>query len=117
MTTKLVNPVAHVDPSNPRELNGPKAKGLRRTLRQFRLILQPIAYMDDNVRHYGPMFKIGGESRPLLVYVGDPDIVREVFLLDPTMVEVGPRNLVLKWWGNSLVCCSMATFTSGNANY
>lgn len=96
MTTTLVDTIAHANSFTPRELNGPKTKGLKRTLRQFRLILQPIAYMDDNCRRYGPMFQIERESRPPLVYVGDPDVVRDVFLLDSTMVEVGSRNLALK---------------------
>ena len=96
MTTKVVDAAAPAPRSAHRELDGPKTQGLRRTLRHLRLILQPTAYMDDNVRRYGSMFKIGGESRPPLVYVGNPDVVRQLLMLDPAMVEVGPRNVVLR---------------------
>ncbi|MGF1515123.1 MAG: cytochrome P450 [Elainellaceae cyanobacterium] len=93
MTTNYVE-TPHISPLEHREIDGPKAKGLRRFLRVFRLILQPTEYMDDNVRRYGPMFKIGGE-RPL-VYVGDPDVVREIFMLDATTAATGQGNGVLK---------------------
>lgn len=52
--------------------------------------------MEDSVQRYGPMFKIGGDRKPPLVYVGDPEVVRQIFMLAPETVEVGPRNLVLK---------------------
>lgn len=80
----------------PRELDGPKAKGLRRTLRVLRLILQPTGYMEDNVRRYGPVFKIGGDTSPPLVYVGDPELVREIFRLDDGQVVTGQSNGVLR---------------------
>ena len=86
MTIKVVQTAAQSNPPEHREIDGPKAKGLRRILRIFRLILQPTGYMDDNVRRYGPMFKIGSESASALVYVGDPDVVREIFMLDPSKV-------------------------------
>ena len=92
MTPKIVDAATPVH----RELDGPNTKGMRRTLRHLRLILQPIAYLDDNVRRYGPMFKIEGDRKPPLVYIGNPDVVRALFTLDPAIVEVGPRNLVLK---------------------
>lgn len=79
-----------------RQLDGPKAKGLRRTLRVLRLILQPTQYMDDNVRRYGPIFKIGGDSSPPLVYVGDPDVVREIFQLNATQTLTGQGNGILR---------------------
>ncbi|MGB3614403.1 MAG: cytochrome P450 [Elainellaceae cyanobacterium] len=90
--TTVVDAIAH-PPERP-ELDGPKAKGLKRILRVFRLILQPTGYMDDNVRRYGPMFKIG-EERPL-VYVGDPDVVREIFALDASAAATGQGNGVLR---------------------
>lgn len=93
MTTNI-NPAPHLHPPAHRELDGPKAKGIKRTLRVLRLILQPTGYMDDNVRRYGPMFKIG-EERPL-VYVGDPNVVREIFMLDAAAVATGQGNGVLK---------------------
>ncbi len=80
----------------PRSLDGPKAKGLRRTLRILKLILQPTEYMEDNVRRYGPIFKIGGETSPPLVYVGDPEVVRELFALDASQASTGQSNGVLK---------------------
>ena len=96
MTNKVVDIPAQSNPPEHREIDGPKAKGLRRILRIFRLILQPVGYMDDNLRRYGPMFKIGGESGPPLVYVGDPDVVRELFILDDTKVVTGRNNRVLQ---------------------
>ncbi|MGC1308302.1 MAG: cytochrome P450 [Phormidesmis sp.] len=79
-----------------RTIDGPKAKGLRRLLRVFYLILQPTNYMDDNVQRYGPTFQIGAQSESPLVYVGDPEIVREIFTLDAGTAETGNRNQVLK---------------------
>ena len=35
----------------------------------------PTGYMDDKVRRYGLMFKIGSESASQLVYFGEPDVV------------------------------------------
>lgn len=96
MTTQFVETAAQPNRPEPREIDGPKAKGLRRTLRIFRLILQPTGYMDDNVRRYGSMFKIGGDSSPPLVYVGDPEVVREIFMLDATQVATGQSNAVLQ---------------------
>jgi cytochrome P450 len=52
--------------------------------------------MDDNVRRYGDMFKIGGETRPPLIYVGDPNVVREIFMLDATQIETAQRNGILQ---------------------
>ena len=77
-------------------IDGPKAKGLRRLLRVFYLILQPTNYMDDNVRRYGPTFQIGADSESPLVYVGDPEMVREIFTLDASTAETGKRNQVLQ---------------------
>lgn len=96
MTTQFVETAAQPNPAEPRTIDGPKAQGLRRTLRVMRLILQPTGYMDDNVRRYGPMFKIGGDSSPPLVYVGDPEVVREIFMLDTTQAATGQSNGVLQ---------------------
>ncbi|HEY9735545.1 MAG TPA: cytochrome P450 [Trichocoleus sp.] len=96
MTTQLREPGTQPSPPERREIDGPKAKGLRRTLRLFRLILQPTGYMDDNVRRYGPVFKIGGETSPPLVYVGDPELVREIFMLDAAKVLTGQGNGILR---------------------
>jgi cytochrome P450 len=52
--------------------------------------------MDDNVQRYGPMFKISSDSGPPLVYVGDPEVVREIFMVDPSKVSVGQGNRVLQ---------------------
>ncbi|MGB3299729.1 MAG: cytochrome P450, partial [Phormidesmis sp.] len=79
-----------------RAIDGPKAKGLRRLLRVFYLILQPTNYMDDNVQRYGPTFQIGADSESPLVYVGDPEMVREIFTLDASTAETGSRNQVLQ---------------------
>ena len=43
------------EPGSP-VIDGPKAKGLRRLLRVFYLILRPTNYMDDNVQRYGTTF-------------------------------------------------------------
>jgi len=96
MTIKVLETAAQSNRPEHRELDGPKARGLRRILRIFRLILQPTGYMDDNVRLYGPMFKVGGENEVPLVYVGDPDVLRELFMLDATKVITGRSNGVLQ---------------------
>ncbi len=96
MTIKVVETAVQSNPPEHRFLDGPKAKGLGRILRIFRLILQPTGYMDDNVRRYGPMFKIGSESASPLVYVGEPDVVRELFMLDPSKVVTNRSNGVLQ---------------------
>jgi cytochrome P450 len=96
MIPKLVETRPYPEPLQHRELDGPKAKGVRQTLRIIRLVLNPTEYMDDNVQRYGPMFKIGGESRPPLIYVGDPDVVKEIFMLDATQVETAQKMGVLK---------------------
>ncbi len=96
MTTKLVDTTAQAHPSEPRELDGPKAKGLKRFLRILRLVVQPTGYLDDNVRRYGPTFQIGGDSSPPLVYVGDPEVVREIFMLDATTAITGQNNGIMK---------------------
>ena len=77
-------------------IDGPKAKGLRRLLRVFYLILQPTNYMDDNVQRYGTTFQIGADSESPLVYVGDPEMVREIFTLDASTAETGSSNQVLQ---------------------
>ncbi|PSN18628.1 cytochrome P450 [filamentous cyanobacterium CCP5] len=92
MTTQFVE----AKPSERQPLDGPKAKGLRRTLRLLRLILRPTDYMEDNVRRYGPMFQIGGDDSPPLVYVGDPEVVREIFLLDSSQVSTGQNNGIMR---------------------
>ena len=96
MTTNIVETVTPSNTPGDRTLDGPKAKGLRRTLRVLRLILQPTQYMDDNVRRYGPVFKIGGYSSPPFVYVGDPEVVREIFQMDATQVSTGQGNGILR---------------------
>ncbi|MEM1309296.1 MAG: cytochrome P450, partial [Cyanobacteria bacterium P01_H01_bin.153] len=96
MTLQPQNLPSIVSPAPPRVLDGPKAKGLRRRLRILRLILQPTQYMEDNVRRYGPTFKIGGETSPPLVYVGEPELVREIFSLNARQVSTGQRNGILK---------------------
>ncbi|MEM6518778.1 MAG: cytochrome P450 [Cyanobacteria bacterium P01_D01_bin.71] len=96
MTLQPQNLPSIVSPAPPRMLDGPKAKGLRRRLRILRLILRPTQYMEDNVRRYGPTFKIGGETSPPLVYVGEPELVREIFSLNARQVSTGQRNGILK---------------------
>lgn len=96
MTTKVVETAAQANQPAYLEIDGPKAKGLRRMLRIFRLILQPTGYMDDNVRRYGPMFQIGGDSPSPLVYVGDPEVVREIFTLDDSKIITGRQNQILQ---------------------
>ena len=96
MTTQAAETATPSNAPNYRQLDGPKAKGLRRTLRLFRMILKPTAYMDDNVRRYGFMFKIGGESSPPLIYVGEPDVVREIFMLNDAQVITGQGNEILQ---------------------
>ena len=96
MTTQMAENTTPFNHPQQRTLDGPKAKGLRRTLRLLRLILQPTQYLDDNVRRYGPMFQIGGDSSSPLVYVGDPEVVREIFLLDATQALSAPTNAVLQ---------------------
>jgi len=96
MTIESMETATPFDLSATQLLDGPKAKGIRRTLRVLRLILQPTQYMDDNVRRYGPMFKIGGETSPPLVYVGEPDVVREIFQLDGSQVVTGQSNGILE---------------------
>ena len=96
MTLQSTEPPQPTASSTPLALDGPKAKGLRRQLRILRLILQPTHYMEDNVRRYGPTFKIGGDSSPPLVYVGDPELVREIFLLDADQANTGQGNGVLR---------------------
>jgi len=96
MTTQFVDTAAQPNRPEHRKIDGPKAKGLRRTLRILRLILQPTGYMDDNVRRYGSMFKIGGDSSPPLVYVGDPEVVREIFMFDATQAATGQSNGILQ---------------------
>ncbi|MBE9060414.1 cytochrome P450 [cf. Phormidesmis sp. LEGE 11477] len=83
------------EPSNP-IIDGPKAKGWRRLLRVFYLILQPTRYMDDNVQRYGTTFQIGADSESPLVYVGEPEMVREIFALDASTAETGSNNRVLQ---------------------
>ena len=78
------------------KLDGPQGKGLRRTLRILRLILQPTEYMEDNVKQYGSVFQIGGETSPPLIYAGDPKWVREIFSLDATQVMTGENNGILR---------------------
>jgi len=95
MTLQSTEPSSAAQPASA-QLDGPKAKGLRRQLRILRLILQPTHYMEDNVRRYGPTFKIGGDNSPPLVYVGDPNLVREIFLLDADQANTGQGNGVLR---------------------
>lgn len=96
MTTHFVEPTTQNNFPPAKELDGPKAKGLRRTLRLLRLILRPTDYMEDNVRRYGPMFKIGGDTAPPLIYVGVPEVVREIFMLDDSQISSGQGNGILQ---------------------
>ena len=95
MISQTVNTAAQPNPIECAKIDGPKAKGLRGTLRLMRLILQPTSYFEDNVRRYGPMFKINRESSPPLVYVGEPEVVREIFRLDATQADSGQQNRIL----------------------
>lgn len=99
MTSKAIDKnteTVAADQLTSRTIDGPKAKGIRRILRILRLILQPTKYMDDSVRRYGPMFQIGSESASPLVYVGDPEVVKEIFALDDDKVITGQGNGVLE---------------------
>ena len=78
------------------QLKGPQGKGLRRTLRLLRLVLDPMGYMEDNVRRYGHVFQIGGDNSPPLIYAGDPKLVQEIFALDATQVNTGQNNGILR---------------------
>ncbi|MEL7067524.1 MAG: cytochrome P450 [Cyanobacteria bacterium J06581_3] len=77
-------------------IGGPKAKGLRQVLRILNLILRPIDYMESSVERYGDLFQIGADSATPLVYVGDPAVVKEIFALDHTEVDLGNWNQVLQ---------------------
>lgn len=96
MTSQFLETDSQFASAKHQAIKGPESKGLRRTLRLLRLILQPTEYMDDNVRRYGHVFQIGGENSPPLVYVGDPNLVREIFALDASQVETGQNNGILK---------------------
>lgn len=92
----VVEPVTPLNRPEARLIDGPKAKGLRRILRICRLIFQPTGYMDDNVRRYGPTFQLGGDDAPPLVYVGDPEILRELFTFDAEQIISGSSNGILE---------------------
>ncbi|MEO0888193.1 MAG: cytochrome P450, partial [Cyanobacteria bacterium J06648_10] len=77
-------------------IGGPKAKGLRQVLRILNLILRPIDYMESSVERYGDLFQIGADTATPLVYVGDPAVVKEIFALDHTEVDLGNWNQVLQ---------------------
>jgi len=77
------------------DIDGPRATGLRRTFRLLRLIFQPTAYMDDNVRRYGPVYALGGQTSPPLIYAGDPALVRDLFAAAPDQVVSGEGNDIL----------------------
>ncbi|MEM9215813.1 MAG: cytochrome P450 [Cyanobacteria bacterium P01_F01_bin.150] len=76
-------------------IDGPKAKGIKRTLRLLKLILRPLDYFEDNARQYGSIFKIGGENSPPMIYVGQPDAIREVFSLGAAKADSGRYNRTL----------------------
>jgi cytochrome P450 len=82
--------------------DGPKSS---RLLRRLKLIFRPLDYLDDYAQRYGDIFKIGGETSPPFVYVGNPQALKEIFTADPNQFESGRGNGVLRYLlgDNSLI--------------
>lgn len=96
MTSQAAESIDSSNSGGQYTIDGPKAKGLRRIFRIFHLILQPTKYMENSVQRYGSMFQIGSESASPLVYVGEPEVVKEIFALDGDQVVTGQGNGVLE---------------------
>jgi cytochrome P450 len=68
---------------------GPRAP---RALNAARLWRDPIRFLLDLRRRYGDVFTVSFPSFPRLVYVSDPELVKQVFTGDPRRFHAGEAN-------------------------
>src|SRR5918992_505283 len=86
------------------EIPGPRLPALAQTALLFR---DPVGFLEDCRRRYGPVFRVRLVGFPRYVYVADPALAREVYAADRTVGRAGEgrRDFLAPLVGeNSLLC-------------
>ena len=71
---------------------GPSSSSLLQTLRW---VARPVPFMDECARRYGDCFTIRLKESPPMVFVSDPEAIRQVFTADPDVLRAGEANAIL----------------------
>ena len=69
--------------------SGPRAPGIVNALRYAR---DPLAFFARLERRHGPLATVAYPGFGRVVYITDPDLVREVFTGDPAQLHAGEAN-------------------------
>ncbi|MCP3982054.1 MAG: cytochrome P450 [bacterium] len=72
---------------------GPSAPSL---VQLARWIFRPIPFLRECNARFGDHFTIRFPAYPPVVFTSDPETIRDVFRVDPDLVEAGRGNLILK---------------------
>lgn len=76
--------------------DGPK--NTPRVLRLLKLILRPVAYLEDYQRQYGDNFAIVGRQNSAIVYLSHPRAIQEIFAAEGGKLEdIGVGDRVLQF--------------------
>jgi cytochrome P450 len=62
----------------------------------LRWIVRPTAFMDEQARRFGDTFTVRLLNSPPMVFLSDPDALREVFTADPDVLRAGVANELLE---------------------
>ena len=66
---------------------GPRAP---RALQTVQLLRDPVGFLERCRREYGPIFRVKLIGFPRFVYVGTPELAREVYATDRTIGRASP---------------------------
>lgn len=72
---------------------GPRSPGLWQMRHWFR---DPVSFMEDNARRYGPVFSVRLGALKRCAFVADPGAAWEVLSGDPSVFRMGPTNKIFR---------------------
>ncbi|MBB4661549.1 cytochrome P450 [Conexibacter arvalis] len=74
----------------------PPGPRLPRAAQTLRWIVRPTAFMEEQARRFGDTFTVRLLNSPPMVFVSDPEALREVFTADPGVLRAGVANQLLE---------------------
>ncbi|MBW4547609.1 MAG: cytochrome P450 [Symplocastrum torsivum CPER-KK1] len=77
--------------------DGPTTPRYLRILRTLQWIFQPLDVLEERAQRYGDTFALGKNTSTPLVYVSNPEAIRQILTADPEMFESGRANKPLQF--------------------
>ena len=77
--------------------DGPTTPRYLRILRTLQWIFQPLDVLEERAQRYGDTFALGKNRSTPLIYVSNPEAIRQILTADPEMFESGRANKPLQF--------------------